>query len=150
MSVHRLVIWFLVVQQDKLPFTSCSKIFQTTKKDFDGNVWDILVGGGSGEAPALRISHPTAFQFFTYDEDLFAKIDFSNIHEIYKPFWTPTQSYLLGEGFIKLGWTPDRPLEMWLAENVCRLLIAAIDKFAIYRTLNADLIAGLKFNMESY
>ena len=31
---------------------------------FDGKAGDILVGGGIGEAAALRISYPDAFDFF--------------------------------------------------------------------------------------
>jgi hypothetical protein len=111
--------------------------------DFDGKAGDILVGGGSGEAPALRISNPIAFQFSTYDEDKFADLEFNDLEEIFKPFWAPTQSFMLGEGFLKLGWTPDRPLEMWLTENVCKLLVSAIDKFSIYKDDKVDLTTNL-------
>lgn len=103
----------------------------------------MTLGGGSGEAPALRISNPLAFQFSTYDEDKFADLEFGGLDEVFKPFWTPTQSYIFGEGFVKLGWTPDRPLEMWLTENVCKLLILSFDKFASYKDNGADLTTSL-------
>ena len=113
------------------------------EKYFDGKAGDILVGGGSGEAPALRISNPLAFQFATYDENKFADLEFDDLDEVFKAFWTPTQSFMLGEGFIKLGWTPDRLLEMWLTENVCKLLILSLDTFANYRDSGADLTTSL-------
>lgn len=118
--------------------------------DFDGKAGDILVGGGGGEAAALRISNPFAFQFSTYDEDKFADLAFDNLEEIFKPFWTPTQSYMFGEGFIKLGWTPDRPLEMWLTENVCKLLVASFDKFSVYQNDNVDLTTHLTLIKETW
>ncbi len=120
------------------------------EKDFDGKTGDILVGGGSGEAPALRISNPIAFQFSTYDEDKFADIKFDNLEEIFKPFWTPTQSYILGEGFLKLGWTPEKTLEMWLTENVCKLLVTSIDKFVVYKINDADLATNLTLTKETW
>ena len=110
---------------------------------FDGKVGDILVGGGNGEAPALRISNPIAFQFSTYDEDKFADLEIDDLEDVFKPFWTPTESYMFGEGFLKLGWTPDRPLEMWLTENVCKLLILTVDKFAVYKDTSFDLTTSL-------
>ena len=118
--------------------------------DFDGKAGDILVGGGSGEAPALRISNPLAFQFFTFDEDKFADLEFDDLEEIFKSFWTPRQSFVLGEGFLKLGWTPDRPLEMWLTENVCKLLISTIDKFAVYKDDKVDLTTNLTLIKETW
>ena len=113
------------------------------EEDFDGKSGDILVGGGGGEAAALRISNPLAFQFSSYDDDKFADLEFDNLEAIFKPFWTPTQSYMFGEGFLKLGWTPDKPLEMWLTENVCKLLILTVNKFAIYKENSADLTTSL-------
>lgn len=87
--------------------------------DFDGKVNDIIVGGGSGEAPSFRISIPKIVLFFTESEGW---DDFENINEVFKAFWTPTQSYILCEGFAKLGWKLDEKIENWLAENVCLLL----------------------------
>ena len=113
------------------------------EKDFDGRIGDILVGGGSGEAPTLRISNPIAFQFFTHDDDKFTDLQFADLEAVFKPFWTPTEAFIYGEGFLKLGWTIDRPLEMWLTENVCKLLIAVVDKFTIHRNNYVDLTTNL-------
>ena len=110
---------------------------------FNGKIGDILVGGGRGEAPAFRISNPIAFQFFTLDEDAFCDFEFYYSNDIFKAFWTPTKSYIFCEGFSKLGWTVDIDIEIWLAENVCKLLISTIDKFAIYKTDNLDLSTSL-------
>ena len=113
------------------------------EKSFDGKVGDILVGGGSGETPAFRISNPIAFQFFTFDENAFCDLKFDNLNDIYKAFWTPTKSYIFCEGFLKLGWTVSTDIEMWLAENVCKLLISTIDKYSIYKTDQLDLTTSL-------
>lgn len=100
------------------------------ENSFDGKAGDILIGGGKGEAPALRISYPDAFDFFTNDEwDSFADYD-----ELFKAFWTPTQAFIFGEGYQKLGWTVDVKIEQWLAENVCQLLIQSTDKYLRFRT----------------
>ena len=106
---------------------------------FDGKAGDILVGGGKGEAPALRISYPDAFDFFTNDEwDSFANYD-----ELFKAFWTPTEAFIFVEGYRKLGWTVDIKIEQWLAENVCLLLIRSTDKYLRFGTV-ADSSSGLR------
>jgi hypothetical protein len=110
---------------------------------FDGKIGDILVGGGSGEAPALRISNPIAFQFFTANEDAFTSFKYDHLSDVLKAFWTPTKSFILGEGFLKLGWTPDTSLEMWLTENVCKLLISTVDEFSLYKGEDIDLSTNL-------
>jgi hypothetical protein len=100
------------------------------EKDFDGKVGDIIVGGGSGEAPAFRISMPETIYFFARkDWD-----DFETHADLFKVFWTPTQSYNFCEGFSKMGWTPNSPIEFWLAENICLLLIDNVEHFSIYKT----------------
>ncbi len=119
------------------------------EKFFDGKVGDIIVGGGSGEAPAFRISNPIAFQFFTFNEDAFCDLEFDSLNEIFKAYWTPTQSYVFCEGFLKLGWTVDTDIEMWLAENVCKLLISTTDMFSIYKTDQLDLTTRLSFSRSS-
>jgi hypothetical protein len=116
---------------------------------FDGKIGDILVGGGSGEAPAFRISNPIGFQFFTLDTDAFCNLEFNHLNDVFKAFWTPTQSYIFCEGFLKLGWTVDRDIEIWLAENVCKLLISTIEKFSIYKTGKLDLTTSLSFSISS-
>ncbi|QNN40468.1 hypothetical protein [Pedobacter roseus] len=115
------------------------------EKYFDGRIGDILLGAGNGEAPAFRISNPIAFQFFTLNEAEFYDLEFDNLTDIFKAFWSPTKSYILCEGFLKLGWTVETDIEMWLAENVCKLLISTVDDYSIYRTEQLDLSTNLSF-----
>ena len=93
--------------------------------DFDGQTNDIIVGGGSGEAPAFRLSYPNAFKFFTQDFD-----DYDEYDELFKSFWSPTQSFKLCNGFLKSGWNPDEKIEFWLAEQVCNLLSKHIPEYS--------------------
>ena len=91
----------------------------SSEKSFDGKPGDILVGGGSGEAESLRISIPKAVLFFKSEE----VPSFESYDEIYKHFWSPSFAYRIGQGFKKVGWEPDTPLETWLTERVLNLLI---------------------------
>ncbi len=105
--------------------------------NFDGKKGDILVGGGSGEAPALRISYPKAFDFFT-QEDFFDFYDFDKRDEIFKSFWTPTESFMLGNGFLKSGWDPEeKDLENWLTEAIVNMLGNHIPEYSEYKDLTA-------------
>ncbi len=99
------------------------------EKGFDGKAGDIVLGGGSGEAPAFRVSIPESIYFFTKDD----WEGFETHEDLFKAFWSPTQAYTLGEGFVKTGWTPDTPIEFWLAENICLLLIDNFEKYSIYK-----------------
>jgi hypothetical protein len=99
------------------------------ENSFDGKSGDILVSGGRGEAPALRISYPDAFEFFTKDD----WNGFFDYDEVFKSFWTPTQAFIFGEGYRRLGCPVDIKIEQWLAENVCRLLIQSNDKYLRFR-----------------
>jgi len=85
---------------------------------FDGKAGDLLVGGGSGEAEALRISRK-AIEFFK-DEDF---VEFDSINEILKPFWSPAFAFKIGNGLKKPGWSPNENLEFWLAEKVINQLL---------------------------
>ena len=93
--------------------------------DLDGKIGDILVGGGSGEVPAFRISIPGALDFFVFERD----VDFDDHEDVFKAFWTPTESFKLCDGFRKTGWDARRPIEFWLAENICLILINEVDNF---------------------
>lgn len=101
------------------------------EKDFDGRKGDILIGGGSGEAPTLRLSMPHCLMFFFKDWD-----GFNDYSEIFKTFWTPTKSFMLCNGFIKLGWNPDLKIEFWLAENVCGFLVKNLKMYKDYDKRN--------------
>ncbi len=102
------------------------------EKDFDGKIGDIILGGGSGEAPAFRISIPMAIYFFTKD----GWDDFNNYEELFKTFWNPTESYILCEGFSKLGWRTNTPIEIWLAENICLLINAHIESYSSFKSIS--------------
>jgi hypothetical protein len=95
------------------------------ENDFDGKTGDILVGGGSGEAPAFRVTIPGALDFLLNDTD----ITFDNYDQLFKAFWTPTESYRLCDGFKKLGWDTKQSIEFWLAENICVTLVNNVDSF---------------------
>ena len=115
------------------------------KDSFDGKIGDIILGGGRGEAPAFRISTQMAFQFFTLDENSACDLQFDNLNDIFKAFWSPTESYILCEGFLKLGWTVETDIEMWLAENVCKLLASTFESYSSYWTEQSDLSTNLSF-----
>lgn len=95
------------------------------ENDFDGNAGDILVGGGSGEAPAFRITIPTTVDFFLNDN----VYNLNSYDDLFKAFWTPTESFILCDGFRKLGWDPKQSIEFWLAENVCIALVNEVEQF---------------------
>jgi hypothetical protein len=98
------------------------------ENDFDGKEGDILLGGGSGEAPAMRISIPKALYFFFKE----SWDNYESLDELFKTFWTPTEAYFVCDGFAKLGWSVHPPVEIWLAEQMCLLLI---ENFEEYRKL---------------
>ncbi len=104
------------------------------EQDFDGRKNDILIGGGQGEVPAFRISIPNAIKFFS-DEEF---DDFVEYSELFKSFWSPTQSFKLCNGFLKMGWDPAESIEFWLAEQVCNLLIKHIPEYSQNRTENLE------------
>ena len=112
------------------------------ENNFDGKLGDIILGGGSGEAPAFRISIPQTLLFLTQDD----WDDFDTHSDLFKAFWTPTQSYRFCEGFSKIGWTQDSPIEFWLAENVCMLLVENVDKYLTYRNQSLENDSALTFS----
>ena len=86
---------------------------------FDGKAGDILLGGGSGEAEALRISYPEAVHFFKNE----GWNHFQSYDQILKAYWSPSFSYKIGNGFRKIGWNPESRLEWWVAEQVLDILL---------------------------
>lgn len=82
--------------------------------EFNAKKGDILIGGGRGEAEALHIAMPEMVHWLT---DELEKVE--NPEGILHPFWTATFSFMIGEGFSKIGWKPrDERLEVWLAAKV--------------------------------
>ena len=100
------------------------------ESDFDGKTGDVLVGGGSGESPAFRISIPEAIIFW-YDDEY--KLEFKNYNELFKPFWNPTESYQLCTIYKQYGWGPDIKIEFWLSEVVCNYLTNTNNSLKKYR-----------------
>lgn len=83
-------------------------------EEFNAKKGDILLGGGRGEAQILRIAMPEMTHWMN---DELAKVE--NPETIIYSTWTSTFSYIIGEGFVKIGWKPeDKELEIWLAEKV--------------------------------
>ena len=80
---------------------------------------DLLLGGGSGESAALRISMPEALYFYTRDD----WADWNSHDEIYRACWTMNDAYIFGEGYAKLGWTPAKLIEDWLAEHILAFVL---------------------------
>ena len=117
-------------QTRKIAIYELQENIPITEKNFNGKIGDIIVGGGSGESPAFRISIPESFYFFMKD----GWNDFQTYSDLFQAFWTPTQSYILCEGYIKKGWTPNEPIDFWLAENICLLLIDNVENYSNFKT----------------
>jgi hypothetical protein len=99
----------------------------TTDDDsFQAKRGDLLLGGGRGESPAFRISIPEAIHFFTEDDYLYSRPEldsrFPTIQALwdwhFHAYWTMNDAFVFCEGYAKLGWTPDIPIETWLAEHI--------------------------------
>lgn len=92
----------------------------TTDGDsFQAKRGDLLLGGGRGESAALRVSIPEAIYLFTDD-------DYTNgrLHEgHYQAYWTLTEAFVFCEGYARLGWTPDIPIETWLTEHILAFVL---------------------------
>ena len=86
---------------------------------------DILVGGGSGEIPVLRISMPNAARFFSDD----SWDEAGEASDLYQHFWTPEEAYILCSGFRKVGWNPsNQGIESWIAAHVISFLRASFKR----------------------
>lgn len=91
---------------------------------FQGKRGDILVGGGHGERPALRISVPEAFYFYTHEDwEQFAGVDTWEPATISKAYWSMTHAYVFGDGYHTAGWEPTKSIERWLTEHVLSFLV---------------------------
>lgn len=80
---------------------------------------DILLGGGSGESAALRISIPEAVLFSTNE----VWTEFRSMDEIRKAYWNMNDAFVFCEGYAKLGWLPTVSIETWLTEHVIAFLL---------------------------
>src|SRR5687767_8828350 len=91
--------------------------------DFEEKNGDLLLGGGSGETPALWIAMPEALLLFTREdwEDFFPEwwIDYGTVgkfHDsLYRHHWGTHHTFMFGEVYVKLGWNPAKQeIELWL------------------------------------
>src|SRR5215218_8618429 len=84
--------------------------------DWQTKEGDLLLGGGSGEAAAFRLSMPEALFFNTIPGcDDFAQYD----PDIRHAYWTPTDAFRFCDGYIKLGWSPEGlSIEQWLEQQI--------------------------------
>jgi hypothetical protein len=84
-----------------------------------------VLGGGSGEVAALRISIPEAILFFTR-EDWEEQINIEEFEtpgdlydHIYKAYWSMTSAFVFGDGYVRLGWKPhEHSIEIWLVRHI--------------------------------
>jgi hypothetical protein len=92
---------------------------------FTGKKGDLILGGGGGEAAALRISMPEAIIFFTR-EDSDEQINneefetLGDLHDyIYMAYWDMTSAFVFGDGYARLGWNPHKQsIELWLVHHI--------------------------------
>lgn len=89
--------------------------------DFDGKKGDVLLGGGGGEAAAMRISIPEAITFYTHD--IFTNN--LNFEDVVKYFWSTCNTYNFYKTYMKIGYRPSScpPLEYWLTEHIISYLL---------------------------
>ena len=87
-----------------------------------GRAGDILIGGGSGEASALRFSIPGIFRLYTRLPE-----EPDSVQELpIKSHWSADEAFMFGIGFEALGWNPEKqPLLIWLAEHLIAFLARA-------------------------
>lgn len=99
---------------------------------FQAKAGDVLLGGGSGETPALRIAIPEAPVFYTLHETHPAWDGGNDLENFVKAYWSMNIAYVLGDGCAKLGWDPRQDvIEHWLAEHVLAFLTREYpDEFA--------------------
>lgn len=87
---------------------------------FKAQEGDLLLGGGSGECPTLRISVPGAFYLFGYEDGNEPTRD----REVCHAHWTMNDAFIFGDGYVRSGWQPlKQPLEYWLAEHLLAFVI---------------------------
>jgi hypothetical protein len=117
-------IWHeLIGQLDDVPIY---RLLETPEKGYgefgDARKGDILLGGGSGETPALRISMPEALEVYTAHD--IGKRIYTEGHRYdneVQEFWGLNHGYDRINRYKKLGYRPkiDGWIESWLA---CQIL----------------------------
>ena len=87
--------------------------------EWNAKAGDILLGGGSGESAALRISIPEAILWLTQD----GWNSFGSRENIYKAYWSMSDAFVFGDGYSKIGWHPAQSVETWLAEHIVAFIL---------------------------
>ena len=105
---HRIIPLY-VLHEDALTATS-----------FCAKKGDLLLGGGSGESAALRISVPEVIVFYSQgrEDALYSS------NEPVKAYWSMNDAYVFCSGYARLGWTPSERIEDWLAQHVLAFVLA--------------------------
>ncbi len=80
---------------------------------------DLLLGGGSGESAALRISIPEAFDFSMRTNDGGTGACRDACHA----YWSQRQAEAFCDGYAKLGWAPPGRIEVWLVEHILAFIV---------------------------
>ncbi len=48
---------------------------------------------------------------------------YKSLAEIYKAYWSMTDAFIFGEGYRKVGWSPQQPIELWLVEHIIAFML---------------------------
>lgn len=120
------VIWHEVIGQiDGIPLYRLKEDVPANRVrnlGIDGKKGDILLGGGSGEASAIRFSMPECIEFFTAKEDSpgYQK----EMDEIVRHHWSILDCYHFVNDFKKIGYKEEEcQPETWLAEHIVSYII---------------------------
>ncbi len=109
--------------QRSVPIYQLDQDVDGQERSFQGKRGDILIGGGSGESPALRISMPEALHFYTHEDwERFSGSETWTSTTIATAYWSMTQAYVFGDGYRAVGWSPPKSIEVWLMEHVLSFL----------------------------
>ena len=109
----------------RLPIYRLNENIPDDDRDFGGEkAGDIMIGGGSGEAPAMSIAMPEALLFFTNLDEFEKSYPDLSFKDLYQTHWIPDATYKLAAGYETLGWNPEEHFLMnWLIEHVLSFLI---------------------------
>jgi hypothetical protein len=109
--------------QRLVPIYRLDQDVDVQERSFQGKRGDVLIGGGSGESAALRISMPDAFYFYTHEDwERFSGSGTWTPTTIATAYWSMTQAYVFGDGYHAVGWTPTKRIEVWLTEHTLSFL----------------------------
>jgi len=87
--------------------------------EWDAKPGDLLLGGGSGESDALRVSLPEAIFLVTRDD----WFDYDELDTIFRAYWGTSSAFIFGNGYAKLGWHPSKSMEFWLIDHIVAFIL---------------------------